>query len=868
MYSQSEAVVAVAETLETRPYDLEVMEQISHLSLQADNIDELLNSVLDVALKTFKCERVYFRQSTPTIHQHPIERVRTNWPGENNSDTYYSLSNSASAYQQLLLESKGKPITAGNGNDIPLSAEAINTFQVKSSMVAAIQADIENCWHFGIHHCQNKHIYSKQERHLFSSICLRLADALNRLITLTNLRVTQERQRLLFENAPDAILVFHKNSGALHTVNRNAESLLATSRDDLLSKTFIELISHADNDIHSTKELTKHINAAVHGVNSCFEWNLINKDGKNISSEIRLVSLPDNNEPLIYASIININQRKTSEAQQNLLSHALEKTADSVMITDTDGNIEFVNTAFEQITGYQREEVKGKTPGLIKSDQHDNAYYQRLWKVISSGNVYNDIIINRRRDGSLYTEEKTITPLFNQRGDITHYISTGKDITDRLEVQERLNFLAHHDALTGLPNRLLFIDRLDHALKRSDRSTHSIAVLFIDLDHFKNINDSSGHDVGDQVLKTAAQRLKDSVRKGDTVARLAGDEFAVILEDISNEQTIPRVADNILHHFSDPFEIGINQFYLSPSIGISLFPTDGEDSKSLLKSADLAMYRAKEQGRNNYQFYADEMRQKALTRHLLESNLRHALERNEFHILYQPQICPQDRKIVSAEALLRWKHPSMGTILPVDFIPVLEETGLIVPVSEWIISSVCTQMKEWRNAGLIDIRVAVNISARQFDHGDLTMVVKDALYDNELPAESLELEVTESMLMRNEVRAREILTEIEALGVSLALDDFGTGFSSLIYLKRFPIHTIKIDRSFVMDIGHDQEDEAIVRGVIGMAKSLNLDIVAEGVEKENQITFLKELDCEMIQGFAISEPISAERMAELFLKQE
>jgi len=292
-------------------------------------------------------------------------------------------------------------------------------------------------------------------------------------------------------------------------------------------------------------------------------------------------------------------------------------------------------------------------------------------------------------------------------------------------------------------------------------------------------------------------------------------------------------------------------------------PSDGFDGRGLLKNADLAMYRAKEQGRNNYQFYAIEMRQKALSRHMLESNLRHALERNEFFLLYQPQIDPGSGKIIAAEVLLRWQHPVMGLVLPVDFIPVLEDTGLIVPVGEWIIYQVCQQLQKWHQCGLRNIRLAVNISARQFDHGDLLTVVKDALTHYQVPAEQLELEVTESVLMRNEVRARETLSSIENLGVSLALDDFGTGFSSLIYLKRFPIHTIKIDRSFVMDIGHDKDDEAIVRGIVGMAKSLCLDIVAEGVEHRHQIEFLQNLKCEMLQGFAISEPIPAAALQQL-----
>jgi len=860
--------VTLPESFENKPHFLAVINQISEISLRHSDINDALKNILDAVLDIFDCERAFFyypsRQQTGRWHV-PMERTRPSWPSSFNPNTSHPENAELRAYLQQINNPSGKTCAAGAENEIRIPPVVITLLGIQSEMRCAIFPRGSHTWNFAIQHCQIAHTYGDYERHLFEAIGHRIADALSSLIMLRNLRSSEEKQRLLFEHAPNAIFILDAQNGKITDVNQHAQELIAQPRSTLVGQYFDTLF------VHQAASADKLANALVKifppqknaGKKSVVECDIRHATGHAISCEIHLVYLPLGEQTLIYASIIDIQERRSAASQQKLLSNALEKTADSVIITDDDGKIIFVNKAFEHTTGYNKKEAIGQYPSIIKSEKQDEKYYRRMWATISSGVVFNDIIVNRRKDGSLYSEEKTITPLYDEEHRITHYISTGKDITERIETQERLNFLAHHDALTKLPNRTLFTDRLDQALKRAERNRMSVAVFFIDLDHFKNINDSSGHDTGDTVLITAAQRFIRCVRKGDTVARLAGDEFAILLEDITDENVVPRIADNIIENFSAPIEVGINQFYVTPSIGISMSPNDGDDGRGLLKNADLAMYRAKEQGRNNYQFYAMEMRQKALNRHLMESNLRHALDRNELFLLYQPQISPDSGNIVAAEALLRWKHPGMGLVLPIDFIPVLEETGMIVRIGEWIIHQVCQQLSEWRDQGMRKIRIAVNISARQFDHGDLLKVVKEALAKYHIPAEQLELEVTESVLMRNEIRARETLEEIENLGVSLALDDFGTGFSSLIYLKRFPIHTIKIDRSFVMDIGHDKDDEAIVRGVVGMAKSLGLDVVAEGVEQPQQIEFLRQLRCEMLQGFAISEPVNAQRLQQL-----
>lgn len=438
---------------------------------------------------------------------------------------------------------------------------------------------------------------------------------------------------------------------------------------------------------------------------------------------------------------------------------------------------------------------------------------------------------------------------------------------ERRQSEERLAYLAHYDTLTGLPGRALFRDRLGHAMAKAERNGQMVALMFLDLDRFKAINDTLGHGAGDTLLKNVAQRLKECVREEDTVARLGGDEFTVILEQISNVDDASIVAKKIIEAVALPMILNGHEVFVTASIGITIYPHDSTDMDELIKNADSAMYRAKEEGKNGYEFYTRQMNTRTVERMAIENELRHAMERNEFALYYQPKVDMKSGNILSMEALLRWEHPTRGTVPPDEFIPFLEETGMITPVGEWVLRTACAQNKAWQDAGFGPLRVAVNLSARQFQQNDLVKCVSQILEETRLDANCLELEVTESMLMKNPEYAVKALEEIKAMGVvRINIDDFGTGYSSLSYLKRFPISTVKIDRSFVHGIPEDKEDVAITRAVSAMAHSLGLKVIAEGVEDERQLAFLLEEGCDEIQGYFFSPPLTTADFAELLLK--
>ena len=564
----------------------------------------------------------------------------------------------------------------------------------------------------------------------------------------------------------------------------------------------------------------------------------------------------------------DITDLQEVEAQMHILSSALEQTADMVLITDVHGIIEYINPAFETTTGYSRDDVIGNKPNLLHSGKHDTQFYQRLWETILRGDVFNDVFINARKDGSIYYEEKTITPIRNQQNEITHFVSTGKDISERMRVQERLHYMAHHDALTKLPNRTLFMDRLRQAMARAHWHKRLIAVMFLDLDRFKTINDSLGHHIGDQLLVQLTQRLSSGVRAGDTIARFGGDEFAVLLDDIASEKDISQLAKKVLDTMIPAFVIQGREFFMTASIGVSIFPNDGEEPETLLRNADVAMYRAKDLGRNNYQFYSNEMSARAFERLTLENSLRHALKRMEFSLLYQPQIEVKTRRIVGVEALLRWQHPELGLILPSDFVPLLEESGLIVEVGDWVLQTALEQATLWHSAGYDFLKVSINLSGRQFNNPDFIPSLQATVQQAGLNPQKIELELTESMLMRNASKTINALTTLHQLGINIAVDDFGTGYSSLNYLRRFPITTLKIDRSFIRDVIEDSDDRAITTAIIVMAQSLNLVVIAEGVETEAQTIFLQSLDCHQIQGNVFSAAVSASVIDKMLLQQE
>ncbi|HEY9193578.1 MAG TPA: EAL domain-containing protein, partial [Methyloversatilis sp.] len=535
---------------------------------------------------------------------------------------------------------------------------------------------------------------------------------------------------------------------------------------------------------------------------------------------------------------------------------AAHQTDDAVMITCAGGLIEYVNPAFERSTGYRADEVLGRSPGMLKSGRHSAKFYAALWDTINGGDVFRAVFTNRRKNGELYFEEKTISPIRDDRQRISHFVATSKDVSERIRAHDQLEYLANMDTLTDLPNRRLFMDRLTQAMQRATRLDRQLAVLFIDLDRFKVINDTLGHRVGDQLLTEVARRLRTCVRTSDTVARLGGDEFTILLEDVASRQAVGQIADTMLATLGQGIRIEDRTFFVSASAGIAFFPDDAQSIDELLSRADLSMYQAKSAGRNTSRFYERRMDLHAHSDFSAEIALHGALERREFFLVYQPIVDAVSGRVHALEALLRWNSPDLGVIAPDRFIPILEETGLIVPVSRWSLREALAEVRRMQQSWP-DVKLAFNLSGRQLRDDDLVADISSALAETGFDPRMLELEITESMLMEDLPRTSEIMVALDAMGVSLAIDDFGTGYSSLAYLMRFSVRTLKIDRSFVRELDGGTDAATIVRAILSLAGSMGLEIVAEGVETDSQFAHLRELGCHRLQGYLFGRPATA-----------
>ena len=562
----------------------------------------------------------------------------------------------------------------------------------------------------------------------------------------------------------------------------------------------------------------------------------------------------------------NITSRKLIENELVLSSQVLNSMNEAVVVGGLNYRIRSVNPAFCAITGYTERQITDRHfIHLAFSRQQRELFNTIEQQLLRHKHWVGELWIrNKQRQAILVWLE--INQVIDIKGETSHFVAVFTDITERKKAEEDLRFLASFDTLTGLPNRTLFQDRLNHAITQAHRANNIVALLFLDLDRFKHINDSMGHHVGDLLLKAVARRLQNAVRDGDTVARLGGDEFTIILEGVAKTKAATLISEKVLRAFQTPFLLDDKTLTISTSIGISLYPNDADNADSLIKFADTAMYHAKSSGRNNFQFYTSKLNEIA-TRHVqLESGLKEAIQRKELSLVYQPKFCLRDGSLTGLEALLRWYHTELGPISPVEFIPLAEETGIITQIVQWVINHACQQLAEWNSLGFNGITIAVNLSARQLK-ADIISTIEVALAVSGLPAQSLELELTESMIMGNPQESVSILSKLKALGLTIAVDDFGTGYSSLSYLKRFPIDTLKIDREFVRDITNDPDDAAITSAIIALAHSLELNVVAEGVETQEQLNFLAMQGCDQVQGFLLSKPLNAEDCLTLLKNQ-
>jgi diguanylate cyclase (GGDEF)-like protein/PAS domain S-box-containing protein len=794
----------------------------------------------------------------------------------------------------------------------------------------------------------------------------------------------------LLQNSPLGIVVLDRQ-GSVELANSAFEKLFQYDRHELASIN-IGNFSLFDDEGTDSAQLIPQIFAGATLQRTVRQRR---KDGQVLDLAVHGVPLLLNGEVrgayLIYEDISD--QVRAAERLQ-LQATALEAVSNAIVITDQKGTILWTNPAFGDLTGYTSEEALGRNQRLVSSGKQSKEFYANLWQTISTGKIWRGELTNRRKDGSLYTEEQTITPVCSDSGDVTHFVAvkqditerrraaqevrdsedqlrlilestaeaiygidlegrctfcnpaclrltgyrhsdellgknmhdlihhsrpngakfpveecrifcafkTGQgthvddevlwkadgtsfpveywsypqrkgesvvgavvafiDITERKAAEEQIRSLAYYDTLTGLPNRILLQDRLAQALAGASRHQDKVALLFLDLDHFKVINDSLGHSVGDLLLKQVAERLKQQTREQDTVSRLGGDEFVVVLSGIRQIADSAVTAERIMDAMTSEFVIQGHSLNVGCSLGISIFPDDGRDGEILVKHADAAMYCAKENGRNNFQFFTQNMNANIVQRLTLENNMRLALQKKEFFLMYQPQLDITTGEISGVEALIRWQHPKLGLVAPNDFIPIAENSGLIIPIGEWVLHTACAQARKWQDEGLPAVPVAVNVSAMQFRHLGFLELVRGVLHDTALPPQYLELELTESLILSNADVMLLRLNELKEMGVRLAIDDFGTGYSSFSYLRQFRVHKLKIDRSFVRDVCSDSDDAAITGAIISVAKSLNLRVIAEGVESEEQVAFLRAHHCDEIQGYYFSKPLLPNEFAQ------
>jgi diguanylate cyclase (GGDEF)-like protein/PAS domain S-box-containing protein len=582
---------------------------------------------------------------------------------------------------------------------------------------------------------------------------------------------------------------------------------------------------------------------------------------QEVRVEQRTSELNDSNRQLR----LEIEERLRAEQRLLLLSKAIEQSPVSTLITGVDSRIEYVNEAFVQNTGWTQSDVLGKTLQEIEPDRYSLDQYRSAWETVRKGQMWIGEFSYMRGDGVKMWELERISPVNAGAGDVSHYVVIRENVTLRKQQEEKILFQAHYDHLTKLPNRILAMDRLSQAIASAARSDARVALMFIDLDDFKKVNDSLGHDAGDALLMQAAQRLGKAVRHSDTVARQGGDEFLVIMSELHDPTDAEIVATKILSAFADDFVLGENAAVVTPSIGLAIYPDDGANAGELLRNADLAMYDAKEAGCNTYRFFNKLIHEQSAQRLALEHDLRQALARNQFQLHYQPLIDARTQCVIGAEALLRWNSTAHGMVEPSFFIGLAEHTGLIIEIGRWVLRTACLQAAQWRASGHEDFHISVNVSPRQFRGSDFLEHVREALSSSGLPPPNLKIEVTEGLLIRNAPEVSDILNELALLGVGIAMDDFGTGYSSLSCLKRFPFNWIKIDREFIHRIEVDHDDRVLVAAIIGMGKALGMVVVAEGVESAAQLAFLADLDCDVVQGFYFSCPVSAEEMQRAWL---
>ncbi|MGE0081098.1 MAG: EAL domain-containing protein [Thiohalomonadaceae bacterium] len=699
---------------------------------------------------------------------------------------------------------------------------------------------------------------------------------------ITAIETKEQHYRTLFELSPFGIAIIDPGTLRVLDCNAVAHQQLGYSRNEFIGLAVLDF----DPSIGSEGAYAQVEKLRLDGYTQFVTRN-ITKDGELRDVHVQLQSLNSGGRNVIYAIHHDITDRMAAERELEAHRERLEElvaartaelaasnrrlelsdivfqtTVEGVFVTNAAGDILMVNPAFTAITGYSPEEAVGRNPRILKSHHQPPEFYADMWATLLSKGNWRGQLWNRRKNGEAYLQQITITMFRDEHGNPQNYVSVFSDVTELHEKEERIRHQAFHDALTDLPNRLLFNDRLDRALAHARRAGEHVSVMYLDLDRFKFVNDTLGHNVGDQLLRAVARRISGIMRHTDTLSRFGGDEFVILATGMRRLDDIEGVARHVAASFERPFVVEGHELSVTTSIGVAVYPNDGSSGVDLLKNADTAMYRAKEKGRNGIQFYTADMNARALAHVTLQASLKRALEREEFEVHYQPRVNVADGRVCGMEALVRWRHPERGLVPPSEFIPVAEDTGLIVPLGEWVLARACAQTRAWADAGF-PLRVSVNLSARQLSQPDLLARVDRVVQQTGIPPSLLEFELTETLVMEQPEHTISILQQFKDRGMVIAIDDFGTGYSSLSYLKRFPIDILKIDRSFIKDALEQPDHTAIVETIAALGHSLRMEVIAEGVETREQLELVRRTGCHAYQGYLYSPALPADRFLEL-----
>lgn len=653
----------------------------------------------------------------------------------------------------------------------------------------------------------------------------------------------------MLQQLSEGAIVFSVD-GKILNFNYMAEKITGYSEKELHCKFLPTLLLNNDDYLKIRSSLEKE----THYIDTV---QMVGKSGEIYAKKIKISKTQiDQSEPLFLLLFENNFYQRSVEKELWVARKIYENIEEAILYTDQHSRILYVNPAFERATGYSEEEVLGKNPSILQSGYHQKSFYKSLWKEIKEKGQWKGEIWNKRKNGEIYPEWLTICPITNQSGDVINYVSVFSDITVHKQNEEQIQKLANYDVLTGTANRYLLTQEFQRLIEMANEYNQLLAVLFLDLDHFKLINETLGHHYGDLLLKKVSSRIKGILKKKDVIARFGGDEFVIVLSDITHEKQAVQMANDIIEALKEPFFLKEKEVYVTTSIGIAVYPTNGDNPDLLIKNAAKGMNKAKSNGRNNFEQYDEELHSQNHSRRMvLENKLRKSIKNAELLLHYQPQVDLRTGKIIGIEALLRWHNPELGSLSPNEFIPIAEETGLIIPISEWVIEQACKEVKRLHDEGYNELKVSINISGIHFSQSNFVKDVSRIISNTNMNTHLVELELTESMIMPNAEKSIDELVNVKKNGMKLSIDDFGTGYSSLSYLKRFPIDTIKIDQSFIRNLTSHSDDAAIVRAIITMAKSLQLEIIAEGVENKAQLDFLRQEKCDIIQGFYLSKPI-------------